>query len=169
MIPLTPVQDLARYNGVSRPVKLVARWLLSVFFVALAPIALLTGEDHAGGGIVAALSHVLTGFGLPYSPTFFALEFLANIVLFVPLGLLMPLALGRIAAPTALLTVTSGLAVSLAIETAQLSIEGRVSDPRDLVSNTLGTAVGVAILLLPAIKQKISAAPRHHATASTSR
>ncbi|WP_421742074.1 VanZ family protein [Cellulomonas sp.] len=80
------------------------------------------------------------GFPLTYSAT----EFLANIVLFVPFGLLVGL-LTRLRPWT---VVGLGLATSVAIELAQLLFRpDRVADVRDLVANTLGTAVGVGVLL----------------------
>jgi VanZ family protein len=44
--------------------------------------------------------------------------------------------------------VAGGIALTSAIETAQRSIPGRVSDPRDVVANSLGTVVGVALALV---------------------
>lgn len=82
--------------------------------------------------------------------TFDRLEFLANVGLFVPVGLFLLLLFGTrfwwVAA-------IAGFALTVAIETAQRSIPGRVSDERDIVANTLGTVIGVALgvlLTLPA-------------------
>ncbi|HTW18158.1 MAG TPA: VanZ family protein [Nocardioides sp.] len=77
-------------------------------------------------------------------------EFLANVALFVPVGLFLLLLFGTrlwwIAAAAA-------FAMTAAIETAQRSIPGRVPDERDLVANTAGALVGIVIgvvLTLPA-------------------
>lgn len=77
-------------------------------------------------------------------------EFLANVALFVPVGLFLLLLFGTrlwwIAAATA-------FAMTAAIETAQRSIPGRVPDERDLVANTAGALIGIVIgvvLTLPA-------------------
>lgn len=77
-------------------------------------------------------------------------EFLANIALFVPVGLFLLLLVGTrwwwIAA-------LAGFALTTLIETAQRSIPGRVPDERDVVANTLGTLAGVlvgVVLTLPA-------------------
>ncbi|GHF11712.1 VanZ family protein [Pseudolysinimonas yzui] len=68
-------------------------------------------------------------------------EFVANILLFVPLGLLVRLAVPRAGWVGA---VVAGGAVSIAIEVLQMW-SPRVSDPRDVVANTLGAAAGALI------------------------
>jgi VanZ family protein len=78
------------------------------------------------------------------------LEFLANIGMFVPVGVFLLLLFG-----TGLfwLAGISSFVLTSAIETVQRSIPGRVSDPRDVVANTLGALIGIAIavvLTLPA-------------------
>ena len=77
-------------------------------------------------------------------------EFLANIALFVPIGVFLLLLVG-----TRFWWVAAGLAfvMTSAIETAQRSIPGRVPDERDLFANTVGALIGIAIaivLTLPA-------------------
>ena len=77
-------------------------------------------------------------------------EFLANIALFVPIGVFLLLLVG-----TRFWWVAAGLAfvMTSAIETAQRSIPGRVPDERDLFANTVGALVGIAlaiVLTLPA-------------------
>lgn len=78
------------------------------------------------------------------------LEFLANIALFLPVGMFLLLLFG-----TRLwwLALTAAFALTAFIETAQRSIPGRVSDERDLLANGLGAVIGVLIavvLTLPA-------------------
>jgi VanZ family protein len=72
-------------------------------------------------------------------------EFLANVALFVPLGVFLLLLFG-----TRLwwLAVTASFAVTATIEYAQRSIPGRVPDERDLIANGLGAVVGVLIGLV---------------------
>ena len=72
-------------------------------------------------------------------------EFLANIGLFVPVGVFVLLLFGS---RLWWLAVAGGIALTSAIETAQRSIPGRVSDPRDVVANSLGTVIGVALALV---------------------
>ena len=72
-------------------------------------------------------------------------EFLANIAMFVPVGVFLLLLFSPrfwwIAA-------VAGLVMTSAIETAQRSIPGRVPDERDIVANTLGALVGIVIGLV---------------------
>lgn len=71
------------------------------------------------------------------------IEFVANIVLFLPLGVLLPPALPR--APLTLLLVVPVLA-SIGIETAQLLLlSGRTPDPVDVLANSTGGAVGLLV------------------------
>jgi glycopeptide antibiotics resistance protein len=73
------------------------------------------------------------------------LEFLANVGMFVPIGLFFLLMFG-----TRLwwVAIAAGFALTSAIELAQRSIPGRVSDPRDVVANTGGAVIGVLIGLV---------------------
>lgn len=77
--------------------------------------------------------------------TFPTVEFAANVLMFVPIGLFLLLLLGR---SRWWLAALSGAVLSCAIEFAQLFIPGRVSDIRDLVSNSLGALIGVLIALV---------------------
>ncbi|MCL2515366.1 MAG: VanZ family protein [Microbacteriaceae bacterium] len=80
--------------------------------------------------------------------TYNHVEYVANIVMFVPMGFFLVLLLGR---RRWWLAILIGVASSGFIETAQLFIPGRVSDIRDIESNSLGTVVGVVIALLVTI------------------
>ena len=73
------------------------------------------------------------------------LEFLANIALFVPVGMFLMLLFG-----TRLWWVALGasFAMTSAIEFAQRSIPGRVPDERDLLANGMGAVIGVLIALI---------------------
>ena len=73
------------------------------------------------------------------------LEFLANIALFVPVGMFLMLLFG-----TRLwwLALGASFAMTSAIEFAQRSIPGRVPDERDLIANGLGAVIGVLIALV---------------------
>jgi glycopeptide antibiotics resistance protein len=74
-----------------------------------------------------------------------AVEFAANVALFVPIGVLLLLIAGR---RWWWLAILSGMLLSASIEIAQLFIPGRVSDVRDLVSNSIGAFVGVLAALV---------------------
>lgn len=107
-------------------------------------------------GVIGRAAQLLARLGMPQDLAFSSLEFAANIALFVPLGALLPCACARetgeapltIPALAFVLTVPLGFAISLGIETAQRWIPGRVSDPRDLVSNTVGTLCGLIIAMI---------------------
>lgn len=66
-------------------------------------------------------------------------EFVANILLFFPGGLL----LGHLGLRRALAV---ALVVTWGIEMMQLFILGRSSDPRDLIANTLGALAGISLV-----------------------
>jgi glycopeptide antibiotics resistance protein len=72
-------------------------------------------------------------------------EYLANVALFVPVGLFLLLLFGT---RYWWLSVAAALAMTSLIETAQRSIPGRVSDDRDIASNTLGAVLGVVVGLV---------------------
>lgn len=88
-------------------------------------------------------------------------EQVLNAFLFAPLGAALALLFGRRLWPAAVL-VCFGL--SAAAEYAQMRIPGRVSDPHDIAWNTLGAAVGTAVVavgyLLAAIARRVAAATR---------
>ena len=73
------------------------------------------------------------------------LEFLANIALFVPVGMFLMLLFGTRLWWVAL---AASFAMTTAIEVAQQSIPGRVPDERDLIANGLGAIIGVLIALV---------------------
>ena len=72
-------------------------------------------------------------------------EFLANIGLFVPVGVFVLLLFGS---GLWWVAVAGGVALTSVIETVQQSIPGRVSDPRDVVANSVGAVIGVALALV---------------------
>jgi glycopeptide antibiotics resistance protein len=89
--------------------------------------------------------------------TFDRAEYLANIALFVPVGLFLLLLFGSRFWWLALL---AAVTMTSFIETVQKSIPGRVSDDRDIAANTLGAVIGVAVglvLTLPATLRRWAA------------
>jgi glycopeptide antibiotics resistance protein len=68
-------------------------------------------------------------------------EFAANVALFVPLGLLLRLALPR---ATWLGAALLGAAISVVVEVLQV-LGPRVSDPRDVVANSIGALAGALL------------------------
>jgi len=78
-------------------------------------------------------------------PDFFfvAVEFLANVVMFVPFGVLVWLAFAR---PRWWVVVLLGLATTVTIELVQSTMPSRYSTVSDVVANTLGAAAGVLLV-----------------------
>jgi glycopeptide antibiotics resistance protein len=72
-------------------------------------------------------------------------ERILNTLMFVPLGAALALLFSRRLWPLAML---AGFALSAAVEYAQAFIPGRVSDPRDVLWNTVGAIVGAAVVAL---------------------
>jgi VanZ family protein len=84
-------------------------------------------------------------------------EYLANIALFVPVGLFLLLLFGT---RFWWLAVIAAVAMTSFIETVQKTIPGRVSDERDIAANTLGAVIGVLVglvLTLPATLRRWAA------------
>lgn len=77
--------------------------------------------------------------------TFSVIEFTANIAMFVPIGLFFVLLLGR---RQWWLAILLGVGLTFAIELAQQNIANRVSDPRDLLANSLGAIIGTLLALV---------------------
>jgi len=108
-------------------------YLVTLAVIALSPISPIRGVD---------LSQELdaTGFGWV---TYTQLESFANVVLFVPFGLLIALLV-----PTRWwwLVVVGLIAIAAAIELGQaLFLPGRVASLDDVIANSTGGVVGVAI------------------------
>lgn len=117
--------------------------LLVVYLAGLVRVTLWPqiGADKGFDLVRSALSW-LHSIGVPL--TFSATEFVANIVLFVPFGVLV----GLLARWPSWLVVLAGAVTSGVIELTQLLfLPDRVADVRDLVANTLGSLVGVLVLL----------------------
>jgi len=71
-------------------------------------------------------------------------EFVLNVLIFVPWGVLALIVLGE--RRWALVAVL-GVALTVGIEVAQIPLP-RISDPRDLVANSLGVLLGMSIAVL---------------------
>jgi VanZ family protein len=120
-----------------------ARIVLPPYLVLLAFVVFLPARE-AGRvtGIVGWLAEALATFGVPRDPAAVVLEFLANVVLFAPLGVLLVLAFPGVRWWAVVL---AGFLLSVGIELVQLAIPSRVSSVSDVVANTAGTALGLLL------------------------
>lgn len=117
-----------------------AAYLLVVAWITLNPFP----PDPHRNGLLTALLALFAETPLLTWVTYDVVEFSANILLFVPMGALLTLLLGR---EHWWLALALGVVATLVIEFVQLFLPARFSDPRDLLANTLGTIVGIAIVL----------------------
>lgn len=80
---------------------------------------------------------------------------LMNTFLFVPLGLSLPFVFGGGTGKRILLTILVGLLLSIAVETIQYLGNLGLAETDDVISNTVGTAIGSCAYLLTLLWRKI--------------
>jgi glycopeptide antibiotics resistance protein len=126
-------------------VRAVARVILVPYLAVLALIVFLPARD-AGRvtGIVGWAADLVSMWGIPREPAAIVFEFLANVALFVPFGLLVSTAAPRWS-PWAIIGL--GCLVSVTIELVQLGIPSRVPTISDVIANTAGAAFGCVVVL----------------------
>ncbi len=120
---------------------LTVAYVAFVGWVTLTPQPKIPDPNSLEQQLVRLLLAVPPYHQLGYS----VLEFTANIGMFIPVGVLLALLLPPRQWWVAVLI---GLGMTMTIETAQLFIPGRFSELSDIVANTAGTAIGVAIVRL---------------------
>ena len=128
---------------------LAARVLLPVYLAVVGWIVFSQddGMDQADGWVAWVFDFIdEMKAGLP-DFFFVAVEFLANVLMFVPFGVLVWLALAR---PRWWVVVLLGLATTVTIELVQSTMPSRYSTVSDVIANTLGAAVGVLLVNLAA-------------------
>jgi glycopeptide antibiotics resistance protein len=120
---------------------------LACYLVALAWIVFAPAPEASQfTGIVAVVARWIEDAGLAsFEPAYAVLEFVANIVLFVPFGMLWMLA-PPAARPLAVIGL--GLATSIVIELVQLALPTRYSTVSDVIANTVGAAVGAWLVVM---------------------
>lgn len=121
------------------------RAVLAVYLLAVVRVT--QWPTLADPGAFRALADALAWLHARGLPTVdvSTVEALANVVMFVPFGVLVPMAGVR----PARLAVPLALAFSVAIELAQLAFwPTRVATVQDVLMNTLGAAVGVGLLVI---------------------
>lgn len=120
------------------PILLLACYLLILVMVGLWATAV---DAPVSDSIRAALEW-LRGRGVT-AVRYGHVEAVANVMLFVPLGILGALALGS---RSWWWVVLAALLVSTSIEVAQLGLSGRTSHGRDIVANTAGAFAGAVLV-----------------------
>ncbi|MFE1644663.1 VanZ family protein [Microbacterium sp. P01] len=147
-----------------------ARPTRSILLAALATVAVVGVLTLAPRSIVGpARGAVMGAMDAATSPLRVAIgygdaEIVLNLFLFVPLGALLALLLSPRAWP---LPIAAGLALSAAVEIAQRAVPGRVPDTDDILWNTVGAAVGVAVVTVPRVMA--TALPRGRQRARSTR
>ena len=116
-------------------------YLAFVGWVTLTPAA----DAPTQSALVLRLVARLQGYPHLGWLTFDRAEYLANVAMFLPVGMFLLLLFG-----SRLWWLALALAIGLtsSIETVQRVIPGRVSDERDIAANTLGAAVGILVALV---------------------
>jgi glycopeptide antibiotics resistance protein len=112
-----------------------------VGFITLGPQPLDEGTDS----LVWRLLRFFGRFESLQWLTYSVLEFLANVAMFVPVGLFFLLLLGR---RRWWFAIVLGIVLTCGIEFAQMFLPSRVSDPRDIVANSVGAFIGVIVALV---------------------
>ena len=124
------------------PLILLAVTTLSILAVTLWP----NPDSGDGRPLARVIVEWLHTAGMPTVITFEAVEFSANIVMFVPFGLFLALSLPRWMWPW---TIVLGLAFTLLIEVVQsIFLPERFASVSDLIANTAGALIGGGISLL---------------------
>ncbi|WDH79460.1 VanZ family protein [Microbacterium esteraromaticum] len=126
---------------------IAARLMIVPYAIALMLIVWLpaTAASKVTGIVYRLAQFVSARADVSMATTYTLFEFVANIALFVPLGLLLVAAWPRNNAWVVLLV---GYAASATIELVQTVLPSRYPTLSDLVANTLGTAIGCLIARL---------------------
>jgi len=141
-----PSRDPRQSGNCLRGLRITALVLLITFGVVVTVITLWPGPPDPDGQLALRV-FLLQAYthGLPTWITFGLIEFAANIVMFVPLGLFGALVMVR----HSWLVVPIAVAASIAIEVFQSArLVERVGTPRDVIANGLGALLGYLCSLL---------------------
>lgn len=135
-----PASDLSRTALTARV--LLAPYLLSVALIVWLPASMASRVT----GVAYQLARFASeNFGVSLSTSYAVFEFLSNIALFVPFGILASMAWPQI---NRWLIILIGYASSATIELVQSLLPSRFPTLSDVIANTLGTVVGCLIVLL---------------------
>ena len=129
-----------QHGGDAHRVRRVGLRLLALYAAALALIAFWpTPVDRGATGLLREIARVVPLLSHD------VVEFTANIALFVPLGVLLALALPR----RRVLVLPIALVVTSAIEVGQaVFLAERTASVRDVVANTAGAALGLLLAVI---------------------
>lgn len=116
-------------------------YLLAVLVILVLPVSYAGIVNAIGDWLQADLG--VRGFGTGW------IEFVANILMFAPLGFLLTLLFRR-----PLYGVLLALALSVGAEVAQIVIPSRVPTFRDILANALGAAIGAALAWLMVLRRE---------------
>ena len=127
--------------------------LLSLYGLALAAIAFWpVPVDRGAGGVLRTITALVPWLTYP------RIEFGANVLLFMPLGVLLALLLGR----RWPLSIPIALFASIAIELGQwLFLAERTSSLWDVVANALGAAIGSGATAVMRGRSRSATSARH--------
>jgi len=129
-------------QGQRRGIRLLIAYAVVLMLIAFWPVPV----DRGASGFMRSIFK-----GVPWL-TYDVIETTANVLLFVPLGVLMALALPLQRG----LVVPLALATTLVIESGQaLFLAERTPSLRDIVANVLGAALGLAMVQL--IERRVAA------------
>lgn len=133
----------------SRTLQIGRRWLRAAFaayLVALALVVFLPSKEASTvTGFVGIIAGWLAALGLPYQEAAVTVEFVSNVIMFVPFG-----GLVRWLWPDSWnwwRILLLGAASSTFIELTQLLIPGRVTAVSDVIANTAGALIGAVAVV----------------------
>lgn len=145
-MPRTTLRDPRQRDADLGRLRIIALALLIAFGVIVTVITLWPGPPDPDGQralkdfLLRAYAH-----GMPTWITFGAIEFTANIVMFVPIGLFGALVLGRHRWSVVPLSIAASIAIEL-FQAARLT--ERDGTPRDVIANGFGALIGYLFALL---------------------
>ena len=119
----------------------IATALLGIMTAIIIWLTILSREALIGSPIKYHLFHVFVSFVKEMQRGKIGANFNGNIVLFMPMGVLVPLVSGK---KKWFWTIGAGFCFSLFIEIVQLITARGCYDPDDVILNTIGTAIGFA-------------------------
>lgn len=131
----------------TRRTRLTVHLLLAVTLAAMALVAFWpVPVDSGGRDHIWAFLHWARQRGMPAFITYAVVESFANLCWFVPIGALLALELPR---RRWWLAIVVGAGMSVLIELVQaVFLVARVSSGMDVLMNTIGTAIGVAFVVV---------------------